>query len=63
MERFSLKNISEVEGEELYQVKIKNSLAAVENLDDDVDINKAWESIRENINILPKESLSYYEMK
>jgi hypothetical protein len=28
-----------------------------------MDINKAWESIQENINILAKESLDYYELK
>jgi hypothetical protein len=29
----------------------------------DVDINSAWETIRYNINISAKESLSYYELK
>jgi hypothetical protein len=29
----------------------------MENLDDDVDINKAWESVRENMQISAKESL------
>jgi hypothetical protein len=28
-----------------------------------VDVNKAWEAIRENIKISAKESLGYYEMK
>jgi hypothetical protein len=28
-----------------------------------VDVNKAWETIRENINISAKESLGYYEPK
>jgi hypothetical protein len=31
--------------------------------DDDVDINKAWESIRQNIQALATESLGYYELK
>jgi hypothetical protein len=35
----------------------------LENLDDDVDITRAWETIRENINISAKESLGYYEQK
>jgi hypothetical protein len=34
-----------VEGKEQYQVKISNKFAALENLDDDVDINRAWETI------------------
>jgi hypothetical protein len=33
------------------------------NLDAEVDINRAWETIRENIKILAKESLVYYELK
>jgi hypothetical protein len=28
-----------------------------------VDINRAWEEIRENIKILAKESLSYHDLK
>jgi hypothetical protein len=35
----------------------------LENLDDDVDINSAWETIREIIKIAAKESLGYYELK
>jgi hypothetical protein len=32
-------------------------------LDAAVDINSTWEMIRENIKILAKESLGYYELK
>jgi hypothetical protein len=35
----------------------------LENLDDEVDINRAWETIRENIEVSVKESLGYYELK
>jgi hypothetical protein len=35
----------------------------LENLNADVDISTAWESLRENINISAKESLGYYELK
>jgi hypothetical protein len=35
----------------------------LENLDIEVDINRAWETIRENIKISAKESLGYYELK
>jgi hypothetical protein len=34
-----------------------------ENLDDNVDIKRAWKSIRENIKISNKGSLGYYELK
>jgi hypothetical protein len=32
-------------------------------LDDEVDINRAWETITENIKISAKQSLGYYELK
>jgi hypothetical protein len=35
----------------------------LENLDDDVDINTAWETIRQNIKISAKRSLLYYELE
>jgi hypothetical protein len=36
----------------------------LENLDDDVDISRAWETIREkNMKASATESLDYYEMK
>jgi hypothetical protein len=49
MERFCLKNLPDVEVTEHPQVNILNRLAALENVvDDDVDINRAWENNREN---------------
>jgi hypothetical protein len=63
METFNLKKLNEVEGKEHYQVEISNRFTALENLDDDVDINRAWETIRENIKISAEASLGYYEMK
>jgi hypothetical protein len=35
----------------------------LEDLDTEVDIDFAWETIRENIKISAKESLDYYELK
>jgi hypothetical protein len=35
----------------------------LENLDTEVDINRAWETVRENIKISAEESLGYYELK
>jgi hypothetical protein len=43
--------------------EISNRFAALENLDTEGDVNKAWETIRENINISAKESLGYFEPK
>jgi hypothetical protein len=41
MERFNLKKINEVEGKEKY-----HRLAALEDLDTEVEINTIWETIR-----------------
>jgi hypothetical protein len=35
----------------------------LEDLDAEVEINSAWEKIRENINISAKESLGHFELK
>jgi hypothetical protein len=48
---------------ESYQVTIRNKFAALENLEDSGDINRAWVNIRENIKILAQESLGYCESK
>jgi hypothetical protein len=62
-ERFNLKILNDEEVKEQYRVEISNSFAALENLDTEVDINMALETIRENIKISAKESLGYYELK
>jgi hypothetical protein len=36
---------------------------AIENFDESVDINSAWESIRESIKTSVKESLEYHKLK
>jgi hypothetical protein len=63
MERFNLKKLNDVKGKGGYRVEISNRFAALENLDTDVNINRAWETIRENIKISAKESLGYYEFE
>jgi hypothetical protein len=37
--------------------------AALENMDDNGDINRAWETIKENIRISAKESIGQWESK
>jgi hypothetical protein len=61
--KFRLKKLNEVGDNEPNQAKISNSSAALENLVDDVDINRAWENIRGNIKISAEGSLDYYEEK
>ncbi|PNF26485.1 hypothetical protein B7P43_G14322 [Cryptotermes secundus] len=63
MERFNLKKLNEVEGKEQHCVEISNRFAALENLETEVDVNKAWETVRKNIKMSAKESLGYYEPK
>jgi hypothetical protein len=63
MERFNLKELNDVEGKVKYRVEVSNSFAALEDLDAEVEINSAWETIRENINISAKKRISYYELK
>jgi glycine betaine/choline ABC-type transport system substrate-binding protein len=41
LERFDLKQLNQEEVKEQYQVTIKNKFAALENLDDNGDINRA----------------------
>jgi hypothetical protein len=48
--------LNDGEVKEQYQVTIKNSFLALENLDNNGDINTVWDAIRENIKILAKES-------
>jgi hypothetical protein len=63
MERFNLKKLNKVEGKEEYHDENSNKFAALENLDTKVVINRAWETIRENIKISAREGLGYYELK
>jgi hypothetical protein len=63
MERFNLKKLNELEGEEKYRVEVSNRFAALEDLDAEVEINIIWETIRENIKISAKESLGYHKRK
>jgi hypothetical protein len=44
-ERFNLKKIKEIKSKEQYWVEISNRFPALENLNDNVDINRAWETI------------------
>jgi hypothetical protein len=52
-----------VEGKEQFCVEASNRFAALEDLDTEVEINSAWETIRGNIKISAKESLGYLDLK
>jgi hypothetical protein len=61
MARFNLKKLNEVEGKEQFRVEVSDRFAALEDLDTEVEINSAWEVIRENIKMSAKESLGYFD--
>jgi hypothetical protein len=63
MQRFYLRKLNDAEVKEQYQVKITNRFAVLENCDDNVDMNTAWENIRENIKTSAKDSLGHYELQ
>jgi len=48
-QRFNLRKLHEPEVREQYEVEIKNRFPALDNSDDDEDINRNWENIKENI--------------
>ena len=62
-ERFNLRKLNELEVRKQYQTEITKRFAALENLNDDEDINRAWENFKENIKTSAKESLGLQELK
>ena len=48
-QRFNLRKLNEPEVREQYQIEFTKRFAALENLNDDKDINRTWENIKENI--------------
>jgi hypothetical protein len=62
MERFNLKKLKEVE-DKGHCIEISNKFTALENLGAEMDINRAWETVRKNIEISVEKSLGYYEFE
>ena len=61
-QRFNLK-LNEPEVREQYQIEITNRFAALENLNDDEDVNRTCKNIKEDIQTLVKESLGLHKFK
>jgi len=59
----NFRTLCELEVRKQWQIKISNRLAALEDLNDSEDINRAWDNIKERITILDKESLGLCELK
>jgi DNA repair exonuclease SbcCD ATPase subunit len=58
-----VRKLDDVEVNEKYQVEISSRFAALENLDESMDINSAWKSFRENIKRLAEAKLGYLRPK
>jgi hypothetical protein len=61
--RFNLRKLNELEIRKQYYIEITNRFAALENLIDEEDINRAWENIKGNIKTSAKKSLGLQELK
>jgi len=62
-ERCNLRKLNELEVRKQYQIEITNRFAALENLNDVKDINRAWENIKECTRTLAKERLGLHKLK
>jgi len=62
-QRLNFRKLNEPEVTEQNQAEIKKKFAALQNWNDDEDINRNWENIKENIQISVKESLGLDEFK
>jgi hypothetical protein len=62
-ERFNLRKLNEREFKEKYQIETISRFTALENLNVNEDVNRAWENIKENIKTSAKESLGLHELK
>jgi hypothetical protein len=51
---FKLKKLKEIDSNEQNHVEISNSFAALENLGTEVDVNKAWETVKREYQNLSK---------
>jgi hypothetical protein len=55
VDMLNLKKLNEIEGKEKYCVEVLNRFAALEDLDVEVEVSSAWETITESINISAKQ--------
>jgi hypothetical protein len=62
VERFNLRKQNELEVRKKYQIKISNRYAALENLNDSKDTNRALKNSNENIKT-SDEILDLYKLK
>ena len=56
-QRFNLSKLNDLEVRKQYQIDITNRFEALENLNEDEDVNRTWENYKENIKTSAKVSL------
>ena len=61
--KFNLSKLNKLEVRKEYQVEITNRFEALENLNEDEDVNRIWGNIKHNIQISAKENLGMHEWK
>ena len=57
-----MRKLNEPELREHYQIEITNRFAALENVNEEEDVNRTWEHIKENIQTSAKETLGLHEL-
>jgi len=62
-ESFHPRKIHELEVSKQYQIEITNRFAALEKLNDDEGINRAWGNIKVNIETLAKDCICLHKLK
>jgi hypothetical protein len=62
-EIFNLWKLNDLKVNKQYMIEITNRFAALENVSDGENINRAWESVKDNIKTSVNESLGVHEMK
>jgi len=62
-QRFNLRKLNEPKVRGQYQIEITYRFAALENVNENEDINRTWENIKENILTSAQESLGLHEFK
>jgi hypothetical protein len=61
--RFNPRKLNELEFRKQYKIKNSKRFAYLGNLNENEDINRDWEGIKENIKTSAKERLGVYELK
>jgi hypothetical protein len=62
-ETSNLRKLNELAIRRKYEIEITKNFAALENLNNDEDINSAWENIKENFKISGKQNLGLHKLK